>query len=93
MGLLAFLDHVVNLFVPAVALAAIAAALVKWVWRRDLAAQRWWRLATPAALFNAGVTLGGLVLLGRDGRMGTYAAMVLATALTLWWQAFGPRRR
>ena len=29
--------------------------------------------------------LGGLVLLGRDGRMASYGAMVAASALALWW--------
>jgi hypothetical protein len=35
----------------------------------------------------------GLLVLGRDGKMATYGAMVLACALTLWWRAFGPGRR
>jgi hypothetical protein len=38
-------------------------------------------------------TLAGLVVGGRDGRMGTYAAMVAASAAALWWAAFGPGRR
>ena len=90
MGPLDFLNHLGNLFVPALALAAVAAALAKLAWRSDLAAQPWWRLAAPAALANAGVTLAGLALMGGDGKMATYAVMVLATALTLWWRAFGP---
>jgi hypothetical protein len=35
--------------------------------------------------------LGGLVLSGRDGRMATYAAMVLANAAALGWAGFGRR--
>ena len=34
---------------------------------------------------------GPLLLEGRDGRMSTYLAMVLACALTLWWQLWRPR--
>jgi hypothetical protein len=93
MGPLALVNHVVNLFAPALALAALAAALAKLAWRAELGAQRWWRLALPAALANAVVTAGGLAWTGRDGKMGTYAAMVLATALVLWWRGFGPGRR
>ncbi len=90
---LAFLNHLVNFFVPALGLGAIAAALAKLVWRAELAARSWWRLAALAAAANAVVTMAGLAWFGRDGRMVTYAAMVLATALTLWWRGFGSGRR
>jgi hypothetical protein len=90
---LAFLNHLVNFFVPAVALGAMAAALAKLSWRADLAAQPWWRMASWAAAANAVVTLAGLAWFGRDGRMATYAVMVVATAITLWWRGFGPGRR
>lgn len=93
MGLLDLLNHLANFFAPAWALAAVAAALAKLAWRSELAAQRWWRLAWPAALANAALTAGGLVWTGRDGRMATYGAMVLVTALVLWWRGFGPGRR
>jgi hypothetical protein len=93
MGPLAFLNHLVNLFVPALALGALAAALAKLAWRSELRAQSWWRLAAPAALVNALVTITGLAITGRDGKTATYAAMVLVTALTLWWRGFGPGRR
>lgn len=93
MGPLDFLNHLANLLLPAIALGALAAALAKLAWRADLAAQRWWRLAAPAAAVNAIVTLAGLAWTGRDGTMGTYVAMAAATALTLWWRGFGPGRR
>lgn len=85
--------HLSNLFVPALALAALTAALAKLLWRRDLAGVPWLRLALGAAAAGALVTVGGLVLSGRDGRMATYAALVLANALVLWWIGFGPGRR
>lgn len=88
-----FLNHLANFFVPALALAAVAAALAKLAWRVELAAQPWWRLAVVAAAANVVVTTAGLMGLGRDGRMATYAAMVLATSITLWWRGFGPGRR
>ena len=93
MGPLDALWHLANLFVPALALGALAAALAKLLWRRDLAAVPWKRLAGPACVACAAVTLAGLALLGRDGRMATYTTMVVACALTLWWQGFGPGRR
>ncbi len=93
MGPLDALWHVSNLFLPALGLGALAAALAKLLWRRELASVAWKRLAAPACAACAAVTLLGLVLLGRDGKMATYGAMVVACALTLWWQGFGPGRR
>jgi hypothetical protein len=93
MGPLDAVWHLANLFVPSLALGALTAACAKLLWRRDLAGVSWRRLAGPAAAAGALVTLAGLVLTGRDGRMVTYAAMVAACAVALWWQGFGPGRR
>jgi len=93
MGPLDAVWHLANLFLPALALGALAAALAKLLWWRELAGVRWRRLAGPACAATAAVTLAGLLLFGRDGRMLTYAAMVVACALTLWWRSFGPGRR
>ncbi len=90
MGPLDALWHLANLFLPALALGALAAALAKLLWRRELAAVAWRRLAVPACIASAAVVLAGLLLFGRDGRMATYAGMVLACALALWWRGFGP---
>jgi hypothetical protein len=93
MGPLDLLWHFGNLFLPALALGAVAAALAKLLWRRELAAVRYARLAAPAAAACAATVLAGLALLGRDGKMLTYGAMLAACALTLWWRGFGPGRR
>ncbi|MCK6426322.1 MAG: hypothetical protein L6Q75_14695 [Burkholderiaceae bacterium] len=93
MGFLDALNHLLNLLLPALVVAAIAAGLAKGLWRRELAAVPWRRLWEVAALGNVGVLLAGLLLLGRDGRMSVYLAMVAVTALTLWWRGFGPGRR
>jgi hypothetical protein len=83
--------HLANLIAPGLGLGLIAAALAKLLWRRELAAVPWRRLATRAASASTVVLLGGLVISGRDGRMGTYGAMVMACAAALWWTGF--RRR
>ncbi len=93
MGPLDALWHLGNFFLPALALGALTAALAKLLWRRELAAVAWKRLAGPAAAACAVVLLAGLVVFGRDGKMATYAGMVCACAVTLWWQGFGPGRR
>jgi hypothetical protein len=93
MGPLDVLWHIANLFLPALALGALAAALVKLLWWRELADLAWVRLAGPACAACTVVTLAGLVVFGRDGKMATYGAMVLGCTLMLWWRAFGPGRR
>jgi len=83
---------VANLLFPALALGALAAALAKLAWRRELAGLRWRDLALPAAAAAVAVSLAGLVVFGRDGKMATYGAMVAVCAVTLWWRAFLARR-
>lgn len=93
MAPLSALIHLVNLFMPSIGVACIAAGLAKLLWRRDLKGVAWWRLASTSAAACALVTLAGLVAFGRDGAMGTYAAMLAASAVTLWWAGFKPQRR
>ncbi|MEY2892545.1 MAG: hypothetical protein RJA98_2453 [Pseudomonadota bacterium] len=93
MGPIDALWHLVNLFLPAAMLAALASALAKVIWRSELKSVAWWRLCKAAALAAGAATVAGLLLLGQDGKMVTYAAMVLASAAALAWAGFGPGRR
>jgi len=86
MGPLDLLWHLTNLFVPAIGLGLVSAGLAKLFWRRALASVPYWRLAGSTAAVGAIVTVAGLVITGQDGRMLTYAAMVLAAATVLWWR-------
>lgn len=88
MGVLDAIWHLLNLLAPAFGLGMIAAGLAKLFWRHELKTVSWRRLACWAVAVCAVVLLAGLVITGRDGRMGTYAAMVLACALALWWAGF-----
>jgi hypothetical protein len=51
--------HLANLIAPGLGLGLIAAALAKLLWRRELAAVPWRRLATWAASASTVVLLGG----------------------------------
>ena len=88
MGLIDAFWHVLNLFAPATGMGMIAAGMAKLFWRRELKSVRWWRLALWSSAANAAVLIAGLVITGRDGRMGTYVAMVVACAAALWWAGF-----
>ena len=91
MGPLDAFWHLVNFFAPALGVALIAAALAKLLWRHELAAASWWRLTAWGTSAGALALVGGLIVLGRDGRMVTYGALVLAVSLGLWWAGFARR--
>lgn len=93
MGPLDLLWHLLNLFAPAVGMGLIAPLLAKLLWRRALAGVGWKRLVGGVTAACAAVLVAGLVAFGTDGKMATYGAMVLASALTLWWLGFGAGRR
>ena len=93
MGPFDFAWHVLNFVAPAIGLGVLSSAGAKLIWRRELAPVPWRRLAAWACAASTLALVGGLVITGRDGRMGTYAAMVLGCALALGWVGFGARRR
>jgi uncharacterized membrane protein YwaF len=88
MTVLGALNHLLNLFLPAFGVALLAATLAKLLWRQALRGVPWVQLVIWAAAANAVVTLAGLVFFQRDGKMATYAAMLVANTLALWWRGF-----
>jgi hypothetical protein len=88
MGPLDAIWHALNFFAPALGVAVLAAAAAKLLWRRELAGVAWHRLAMWGTLAGAVVLVGGLVAFGRDGKIATYGALVVVTALALWWAGF-----
>lgn len=85
MGLMDALIHGVNFFMPALAMAVLLPALARLVWWRALKGAGLVRQMGWAATVNALVLVLGLLVLGRDGAMATYAALVLACSLSVWW--------
>jgi hypothetical protein len=65
--------------------AACALALVRLFWKSPLRGAAFWRWALATVGVSIATALIGLILTGRDGAMATYAAMVVAVALVLWW--------
>ena len=79
------LIHIVSFFGPALGLALVVPSLARLVWWRALRSASWWVMVKRVLGINALVLVGGLLLLGRDGAMWTYIALVLASATTVWW--------
>jgi hypothetical protein len=93
MGPLDFLNHLLNFLAPALAVAA-GLALFDLVFskKRPLPIVFWSQLAINFVV-GLGVLVAGLVLLGRDGKMLTYLALLLATATSQGLQLGGWRRQ
>ncbi len=80
--------HIANFFAPALAVGLLAAAASKALWRHELASIGWLRLAAWAGAAMAVVSILGLVIFEHDGKMITYAAMLVACVAALWWAGF-----
>ncbi len=87
------LNHLFNFFLPALVVGPLSAAFAKGLWRSELRAVRWRRLASWATAASALALVGGLATFGRDGMMATYGAMVVAAALALLWAGWRPGGR
>lgn len=85
MGFFNALNHLLNFFLPALAMALLVPTLARLVWRAELKGKAWHGQVKWSAVANAGVLIVGLVLTGQDGAVATYAGLVLASALVVWW--------
>ena len=84
MNPLAALNHLLNFAAPALALAVLL-VLASHAFMRKMAKPHGW--IVPIAInfvIGCAVLVAGLVWLERDGRMLTYAALVLACASSQW---------
>ena len=84
MGLLDLSIHLLSFVAPAFVLAVLVAFGGRLVLPRNTRPQRWWAPVLLNFLAGAAVLFAGLVLFGRDGKMLTYAAMVVAVATAQW---------
>jgi hypothetical protein len=84
MTFLALLGHIAGLLAP-----AFAVAVMLWILmlRRGARTSGWGARAGLWALMGVGVLvlLAGLLYFGRDGKMATYTALVLAQGSMAWW--------
>ncbi|GAB3184725.1 hypothetical protein [Hydrogenophaga aquatica] len=88
MGILDLFFHVINFLLPAVALAGLLTpGVVGWRGLRltGPAARRFLHVWLVLGGVGMGVLMIGLAWYGRDGRMATYAALVLVMGSTAWW--------
>lgn len=84
MSPLAAINHLLNFAAPAMAVAVLLVTCGHCFIRKMAKAHGW--ITSIAINFVVGCTAltAGLMLLGRDGRMATYAGLVLACASSQW---------
>lgn len=85
MHLLTAFNHVLNFMAPAAWMALALAVLGAFVYRGQPSKPgRWRRRMVLDFLVGLLVLVAGLLLWGRDGKMLTYLALVLACACSHW---------
>ncbi len=87
MGLFAFVNHLLNFVLPALAVGLLVAGLSPMLLRSARSPHGWLKQGAINGAVCALVLVVGLVVFGRDGKMLTYAAMVLACASSQWLAA------
>lgn len=79
-----FLGHLFNFAAPALFLALLLALGGRLLGPKGASALAWYAQAAINSVVGCAVLLAGLWWLGRDGRMLTYAALVLVCASCQW---------
>ncbi|TWO68881.1 hypothetical protein FN976_21015 [Caenimonas sedimenti] len=92
MGPADFLIHLLSFAAPALAVAALVALAARFLLPRGAGAPGWWASFAINSAAGIAVLAGGLWLGGRDGLMGTYAALVGVVATCQWLAGRGWRR-
>ena len=85
MTFLALIGHFANFIAPAIGMAVLLWGMPR-LWPKTKAG-RWSARRELLALCALGVAvlLAGLIVFGRDGKMLSYAALVLAQGSLVWW--------
>jgi len=84
MGPLAFLLHLLSFVAPALAVGVLVALAARVVAPRSARPGRWWLPFVLDCTVGVAVLVAGLWYFGRDGKMATYAALVVAVATCEW---------
>jgi hypothetical protein len=84
MGPLDLALHLLSFFAPAVAVAALVAGASRVFMSRGSETMSWWSQAAINIVVGGLVLAAGLWVFGVDGKMLTYAALVLAIASSQW---------
>ena len=77
-------NHLLNFVAPAFGVGFACALVGRVAMRRGGSAPAWWIQGAINGVVGVAVLVAGLVISGHDGRMATYAALVVACASSQW---------
>jgi hypothetical protein len=92
MGFLDILLHLFGFAGPAIALALLMPLAGRFLMGRKALRRGYWPQAGLGLVVGLAVLLAGLWYFGHDGKMATYAALVVAVGTAQWLQSGGWRR-
>ena len=84
MGPLDLLIHLLNFAAPALAVALLMATCARFLMAGPLGSLSWWASFAINLIAGLAVSAAGLWHYGVDGKMATYAALVVAVASSQW---------
>ena len=84
MGPIDFLNHLLRFAAPAFAVALLVTLARPLIFPAGAQRLGWWSSFAINLVAGLLVLAGGLWYFGRDGKMATYAAMVVAVATAQW---------
>ncbi|HET8744413.1 MAG TPA: hypothetical protein VFM98_02330 [Ramlibacter sp.] len=87
MGLFEFADHLLGFAAPALAVALLVTLAAPLVLPRSAKPVTWWARFAINSAAGLATLVAGLWYFGHDGKMATYAALVLAVATAQWLTA------
>lgn len=79
------LNHLFNFALPAIALGIMVPLFSHLIWRKSPAKRPLTSQMLITSLAGLAVLFAGLVIFSTDGKMATYGALVITTALCQWW--------
>ena len=84
MSLFGLLDHLLNFIAPALVVGLLVAAMAPVLMKKSRPHHSWLIQSAINSGANVLVLLAGMLIFGHDGKMATYAAMVLTCASSQW---------
>ncbi len=92
MGPLDSVIHLANFAAPALFLALVLALLGRWLAPAKGKSRALWAVAAVNFAAGLAVLAAGLWFFGRDGKMATYAALVIVMGTSQWLAGHARRR-
>jgi hypothetical protein len=86
-------NHLFNFVLPAIAMGVMMPLFSRMIWRKTTVKQSLQRQMLITSTVCLAVLIAGLVIFGRDGKMLTYAGLILAAAGSQWWFLGGGRAK